>query len=335
MKVNREDFLQCLDSVAPGLSSREVIEQSSCFVFKDKMIHTFNEEISCSIKTTVSFEGAVQAKPLLSILKKLDEEHIDIEVTESELLIKGRNKRAGVAMEQKIVLPIDSIVLPTKWKKLDKDFAEAVHMAAGCASTDESQFSFTCVNITPEFVIACDNLQVARYMVKTDIKQSTLVKHNSIKHIVNLGMVKFSESENYLHFKNKNGLILSCRRYIEDYPDVSGLFDVKGSKIALPKGLEEAAEKGSIFSSENVDNDKITIDIKPGKITIKGTGSAGWYKEVKKTNYSGRPISFTIAPKMLQEIVKKHNECKIAPERLMVEAGKFTYITCLGVPEDA
>ena len=88
-KVNRELLLQQLQAVQPGLSDKDVVEQSSCVVFKDGKITTFNDEIACSIKTDVKFTGAVPAKALIELLKKLPEETIEIEPTEGELLITG------------------------------------------------------------------------------------------------------------------------------------------------------------------------------------------------------------------------------------------------------
>jgi len=330
MKVNREELLQCLDSVTPGISPREVIEQSSCFVFKSKIVQTFNEEISCSKESPVKLKGAVQAAPLLSILKKLDEEFIDLEIEGGELIVKGKGRRSGIRMEHEIVLPVDNVDTPKKWKDLNEDFAEGVHIAAQCAGKDDSQFSLTCVNIHPEWVEACDNYQMTRYPVKTGVKKPTLVRRNSLKHITNLGMTEFSETENWLHFRNPAGLVLSCRRYVEDFPDLANLLEVKGDKITLPKGLEAAADKAEVFSSESMDNNQLHIDLKPGKLKVRGEGNSGWYTENKKTNYKGKNISFTIAPKMLQEIVKRYNDAVITEGRLMVDGGKFTYVTCLG-----
>ena len=100
--LNRADFLDKLESVLPGISTREIIEQSSCFVFKDKTVMTFNDEISCSQKSCLPFEGSVQALPLISILRKLQEEELDISLGDSkeELIIKGKNKRDWVSEEE-------------------------------------------------------------------------------------------------------------------------------------------------------------------------------------------------------------------------------------------
>ena len=51
--VNREAFLHQLESVQAGLSSKEMIEQSSCFAFIKGKVVTYNDEISCRQKCEV------------------------------------------------------------------------------------------------------------------------------------------------------------------------------------------------------------------------------------------------------------------------------------------
>jgi len=72
MKVNREAFLQCLETVQPGLSTREVVEQASSFIFKEGEVFSFNDELFCRNKSTLnsSFQGAVKADKLLNLLRK-------------------------------------------------------------------------------------------------------------------------------------------------------------------------------------------------------------------------------------------------------------------------
>ena len=59
--INRELFLEQLESVQPGLSTREIIEQSSCYVFRGGEVITFNDEIACSQKCDIGIEGAVRS----------------------------------------------------------------------------------------------------------------------------------------------------------------------------------------------------------------------------------------------------------------------------------
>lgn len=342
--VNRELFLSQLDSVYPGISPKEIIEQSSCFVFHEGKVITFNDEVACRNECIAELSGAVQADPLLKILRKLEEEELDIEYADGELLIKGKRKKSGIRMEADITLPIDKIEEPGKWTSLHPEFTEAIDIVKNTASKDQTSFNLTCVHITPDSIQSTDDTQVSCYKIDTgfdlDISSNgqmvsggVLLRRESVQHIVGLGMSKYSITKSWIHFKNKRGLIFSCRRYNEDYPDISRVLKVKGTKTQLPKGLAKSAENADIFSSENDDN-KIIVELKPGKVKITGQGVSGWHSELRNMNYEGPKMKFMIAPQLLSRISTQHNECQIADGALKVVEGKFTYVTCLHHEEE-
>ncbi len=329
MRTNKEEFLKELESVLPGLSAREIIEQSSCFIFKDKKVMTFNDEVACSLDCSLKITGAVQAMPLINILRKLQEEIIDISIEGEELIIKGKNKKAGIPMEAEILLPIDSIETPKKWNKLSADFSEAVKMVKNCAGKDETQFIMTCIHITPKWIEACDNYQAARYRILTDLEKPILVRRDSLKPIENLEMNQYNITKNWIHFKNVNGLVFSCRKLVEDYPKLGKLFKQEGEDTTLPKGLNEAIERAEVFSVENAEDNQIIVHIKKGKIKIEGRGASGWFSEIKKVKYSGGRLDFAIAPELLRELIDKHNICQVSKKCIKMQIGKFTYIASL------
>ena len=339
MRINREELLRQLEATLPGLSTREIIEQSSCFIFKDKTIRTYNDEIACNQKSILDIEGAVQAMPLISILRKLQEDELEIGINKkhTQLLVKGKHRRSGIRMEQDIVLPIEAVEKPKKWKKLPSNFADAVSIVQPCAGSNESQFVMTCIHICPEWMEACDNHQMTRFRIKTDISKPVLIRKESLKHIVSMDMTKFSETKHWIHFGNSTGLILSCRHFVEDYPmeDITKVMKgFKGKPLTLPKGLKEAIEKAEIFSSENTEGSDIIVDLKPTKFKITGKGASGWFTETKKSKYKGEPLQFTIPAKLLIELVRQYSKCEVSSMRLKVTGEKFVYMTVLGMIEE-
>ncbi len=326
MKINREEFLKELEAVLPGLSLHGIIEQSSCFVFKNKKVITYNDEIACQHSSCLAIEGAVPAMPLINILRKLKEEVLIAEIRSGELILEGKKRKVGIRIEKDILLPIDAMEVPKHWIKLPEEFGEAIAIVQECAGKDETQF----IHLHPKWLEACDNYQVARFKIKTGVSKSTLIRRDSLKHIISLDMTKFSKTKNWIYFKNPTGLILSCRRWIEEFPDMSKILKTKGTPTTLPKGLKDAADRAEVFSAENVEDNQVAISLNRNRLKIKGTGTSGWYKETKKIKYNGQPLSFTISPKLLIELVKKHNKCQISVKRLKVDGGRFVYVTALG-----
>lgn len=336
MKVNRETFLRALDSVSPGLSPKEILEQSASLVFLEDTVMTFNDNVYCESPSGLSgVKGAVTAKPLLDQLRKWKEDDVDIAFNDGEMVVTGKGgQKAGFRLEKEIALPVESVEKPKSWGKCNDQFAEAVGVVQQCAGSDDNEFNLTCVHIHPKWVEACDRFQLCRWEMETGLKEEVLVKQSSIKHIVQLGMTEFSVTNSWLHFRNPNGLILSCRRYLEDYPDVSSFLDVDGGvKATLPKALGEAVARAEIFSAENQDNNVVKVELTAGKLNLIGTGVNGWYRKPMKVNYSGKPMAFMVAPKLLAELVKKHEECFVSSNRLKVDAGKYAFVAHLMMPD--
>jgi DNA polymerase III sliding clamp (beta) subunit (PCNA family) len=324
--------------VQPGLTPKAVQEQSNCFVFLNGQVKTYNEEIACSHPTKLpeDVQGAVKALPMLQLLQKLPEDEIIVAVVEGTFLIRGKAKEAGLCMESEIHLPVDTVEPPGKWKKLESDFSEAVEIVQHCAGKDKDrEYIFTCVHIHPEWLEACDNVQMVRYNIATPLDRPVLVSRDNLKHIVTMGMTRIAESEHWIHFKNPSGLTLSCLRYLEaGYRNLSPFFqNSKGFKaVAFPKGLAEATEKAEIFSAETTEKgqNKVIVELTPNKLRIKGQGINGYYTETKKVSWDGKSMLFMIAPQLLAKLVKQHPECQISSGQLKVEAEKFTYLSCLG-----
>lgn len=330
MRHDREELLRKYMAVAPGLAVKEAVEQSSCLIFRDGRVITFNDEIACSAECEMGFEGAVAAKPFIDLLSKLAEKEVDVSVNGSEVIIKGKRRRAGIAFEAEIKLPVSVVTPPEKWREIDTDFTDAIGVVQHCAGKDPNNFMLMCINITPEHVEACDNYQVIRYPVHTGVRNRCLVKRDSIKYIAGLGMTEVSETKTWLHFRNPSELVFSVRREDHEFTDLTSILATEGEPTTLPGGLAEVVAKAEVFSSQNADENLITLKLKPGRLLIRAQGVNGWYEEMKEIKWTGERMEFTIDPKLLLEIVSRTNDCIIAPGKLKVDGGKFIYVTCLG-----
>jgi hypothetical protein len=310
--VNKDDFVHLLDTIRAGLSPREIVEQSSCVAFKDGRVTTYNEEIMCSAPSGLPKEwtAAVQHKPLFD------------QSAGSRLL--------ELNMERQVLMPLDGIEKPgNDWKPLHDDFTDAVGIVESCAGKDESNVALTCVHITEAHMEACDNFQLTRYKFKTGIKECC-VKRDALKIVPALDMREYTETESWLHFRGRTGLIVSIRKHKEDYTDLAPFLEVEGVKTVLPKSLSEAVERAKLLSDENADNPVIKVDLQPGKVKIRGEGASGYFTEAKKVKYAGPGIKFVVSPTLFLELVKRHTDCVVSPNyRIKVDGPKWRYVACL------
>ena len=332
--VNRNSFLANLQALQPGLAVRESTTDSQCFAFTQGMVMAFNDEIACRAPSPLNgVKGTVQARPLLNLLNKLPEDTIKIWEEGDKLYLQGEKKLFWFAMKEKIALPIDAVETPDKWKKLPKRFNEALGVVKDCASKDNSKFNITCLHLHPEFLEAMDNVQIVRYAIKTGMDSSALVRRESIQHIIELDMEEFCDTKSWIHFKNGSGLIFSCRRYaVEDYPKLDPYLkplDEK-RKIVFPKNLIQTTERIEEFSGESKDENHVLVEVVKNAVRITGEASYGGGEEVKKVEYKGPPVSFRIPPGVLRELCKKNTPCDLMEGKMLINGGRWTYVSCLG-----
>ena len=329
--IKREDFLNDLNQVKPGLSVREFLEQSTCVVFNEGAVMTFNDEVYCRKEMKLNgVVGAVNAQTLFAILEKMNEDVLEIcDGSNGELEFRGKKKAFGIAKDKEIFLPVDRVEKPGEWTKLPDGFCEAVDLVRHCVGTDETKFILTCVHIEPRGMEACDNLQAIRVKFKTGVEESIVTKGTSLMQLQSLDVSSFSVTKSWMHFRNKKGLTFSCRRYSEEFPKLDGLLNVSGDHIAVPRTLSDAADRAAVFA-DTLGEPLINVRLEEDKIRIKGVGALGWYKEVKKVDYKGQLMEFVISAHLLKYVSEQYQKAEITERALKVTGDRWSYITALG-----
>lgn len=335
-RVNRESFLSVLNRVQAGLSKRNFVEQSSCIVFQDGWAATYNDEVCVQTKVEglpEDFVGAVTARELIEYLMGIGDDEITLSLEKGRLWVRGARKRAWFRRQEEIVLPIDQIDLPEQWYTLPEKFIEAVTQVKDAVGTDEESFLTVCIHLTPEYIEASDQRQALRYYLDMPISEPFLVRSSSLSQVLPLEPQKIGETPSWVHLRNKL-VIFSCRRSLEHYSVTDSITEALkfvGEPATLPKGAAEAAKLGSVFTKEDKDNDKITVKIGDGRMTVIGEGvRGGSIADLVMGDYRGPDLSFRIMPKMLEQLIAKHTTVEIGPGRLAVKGESWNYITVLG-----
>ena len=110
--MNRTQLIHVLESLSPGLSPRELIEQGNCYIFRRTSVETYNEEIRCLRDFNSGIECAVRAKEMLDLLKRLKGEEIEITAKDGKLYVKPDKQRQGWLFAEKDIL-IDTSMIKT------------------------------------------------------------------------------------------------------------------------------------------------------------------------------------------------------------------------------
>ena len=332
MQVQRKELIAALEEVKPGLASKDILAQSTSFVFTKEGITTFNDEISVYKPFKSGFEGAVRANELYSLLAKIKDDSIEVESTGAELIVKwGKKSKAGIRMEAEIMLPLEEVDIEhADFIKLPDNFLKAISIASYCAAKDLSKPHLTCVCINEGNVVASDNFRII--MVDFNSKLDTdqiLLPASVVKFLVKYDVKKLSHSPGWVHFHTEDGLVFSARVLAGDFPEVDQYFAIKGHELQFPAGIIEILDKAGVFTGSSVNGDFISIAVEDRVMLIKGEGDYGWLEEPANCKYKGEKIEFQVDPSFLKDILKDLRQCIVGEGTLLFEGENFKHIVSL------
>jgi DNA polymerase III sliding clamp (beta) subunit (PCNA family) len=313
MKVNRSELLEALERVRPGLSSKEMIEQTTSFAFKGGRVMTYNDEISVShpIKG-LDIEGAVKAEELHKFLSKTKKDEIELEIVESEIQITAGKAKMGITLQEEIKLPLEELGEIKGWEKIPKNFVAALKFASFSCSQDANKPILTCLHIDGEIVESSDCFRLTRYKLQKKFPFSCLLPASAARDLIKYPITEVTSGQGWAHFKTEEGTVFSCRVFEGEFPNSGELFKVKGEEISFPASINNLLEKAQIFSKREFTLDEIVvITLSNKRIVINSKSDCGWFEEETQIKYSGEPISFLVHPSFLKDICSQSSTCII------------------------
>lgn len=336
MKVQVASVVDSLKKVQPGLSTKELIEQSDSFLFRKGRVFTFDGEVSVSTKSPFvdEFEGGVKAEPLLQLFDRLKDEEVEVGQEEGSLVIVGKKSKAGLPIESEVKLQTPKP--PKEWEKMDgPDFVEAVKLAEPAASDNFSRPILTCLHMTPKFIEACDNFRMTRALRSKHGTSELCFSAESARTLIRgfeptaLGLGGQKE-EPWVHFRCKGDVLFSCRRVTGNYPDLTAkLMKVDGETLTLkPKATKAALHRAQVFSAtEFAQDESVSVRMKEGVLQIRSKGPRGWFKETVKAK--GPDCFFHINPNFFIHALDLGCELIVAEDRVKLQGKSFTHVVCL------
>lgn len=338
MKINRTELKKALDTVKPGLANKEIIEQTTSFAFVDGKVVTYNDEICISQPLPdIEVHGAIKAEELYNFLGKVKIDEIDIEQTENEILMKAGRAKVGFAVNKEIVMPLDEEISETgDWHGLPEKFNESVRFAVSCTSKDMSNPKLTCVHLNNKIVESTDNYRVVRCNLNEELPfESTLIPATSLKEVLKLKPVMVSQGNGWLHFKNENETMISCRVFNERFVNTEGILKIgnDGLLFTFPEGVLEILEKAEVFTqsqAKQTNEENIDVSFDGRFLRIKCESETAWFKESAIVKgFKGEQFEFKITPYLLHDILKQTNTCLIMKNMLKFEGEDWIYISTL------
>ena len=334
MKINKANLVKALEIVSPGLSNKDQIEHSSSFAFIGDRVVTYNDEISISHPVEgLNITGAIKADEFYKFLHKIKKEEVEVTAKESELIFKVGKIQAGIRLETEVRLPLNEIGDIGGWLDLPDNFNEALAFVGPVAGHDALAPILTCVNIHKDgYMEASDSYKLVKYEMIKEMPVDTFLLPAVIStSVVKLKPVQVAEGSGWVHFKTREGTIISCRIFSDTYPTTTGaILKVKGAEVTLPETMNEIIDRASVFSKrESTFDESVSIYIDNNRISVESKSDAGWFKEKATIEFDGEPISFDITPSLLRNILKETRACVVNAEIIKFETKAWEYVAML------
>jgi DNA polymerase III sliding clamp (beta) subunit (PCNA family) len=334
MKVNKNELQTALEKVRPGLSTKEILDQSTSFAFIGGKVITFNDKISISHPVEgLDLEGAIKAEELYKILSKLKSEEIKLRISDGKILMRSGKTKVELVLENKILLPLNEISETEDWEELPEDFTDALTFTMGCCTRDMSKPKLTCVHINADgFMEGSDGFRIGQYMFDDGFDFDTfLIQADSVREVVKIKPTEISLSEGWVHFRNEEGTIISARTFAdEEYPDTTNVLEVRGEDMKLPDDIIDILDRASVFAKrDHILDESVSVIFEENKVTLKAKSETGsQFEEWAKTENKSEG-NFQITPYLLRDILSRTLDFTMSPQMLKFEASSWIYVTAL------
>lgn len=329
MKIENEKLLRVLKSVSPAVDKSGVIEQSSVVYFDGNTVRTFNGEISIVSKLKSDIVGGIDAAGFTSLISKLEKGKIKVKIKKGSLKIISGSTRALLKMEKVKMPEID--ISGKAWNNLPVNFCEGINLVRISAPSSDITPELSQVFVIKDKALSCDNFRATQFLLSESINQEIAISKTFADILYQYDVIQYTHSDDWVHFKDSSGTVLSCRIPSSKYPHkkVFALFNVEGAELKLPENFSRIIDRvGSILLG--IQDDKlISLIFAKGQITLKGKSESGYVKEEIRSDYSGESFSVQVNPKFLAEVLKYECKVKVSKSCLLVQGTNFNHIISL------
>lgn len=336
MKVNKQELLDALVAVRPGLAKKAVVEQMSRFIFTEVEVVTYNDRICISYPFKTDFQCSIAAEEFFKVISGLTQKSVELLFKNDKLVIKSGKVKASLSaftaedeLEMLEVLELGS--LDKKWRDLPKDFTEGIFLCLFSASKDMSQLNLTCLKIEDDVIISSDDIRVSHYVMKESIGTSFLIPAESVSELVRFKITKFYLGDSWIYFSTDDGVVFCSKVVKGEYLDFTQYFEFENVRLRLPVDLKQAVETVSVLAEGKFDIDKkISISIVDGKIKCRGEKEVGWIeKEIDIKFKREESIYFEINPIFFSEILARTNVMLCGEDKVLFRTDSFTHLISL------
>jgi DNA polymerase III sliding clamp (beta) subunit (PCNA family) len=342
MEVNREDLVDVLNLVRPGLSQKEVIEQSNHFIFNKDEILAYNDELLISYPFDIELQCTVDASLFLKLISRMTSENVSIELKKEKLEVWNAKTSAHIPIvqESEIFEYIQNVtegLSKADWHRLSQDFIDGLRLCAFSAGTDRTKGTMTCVRVEGEDIMSADGARASWYKTDKAVDEDFYIEAALIEELSKYEDVSsYTLSKAWAHFKSESGVTFSARRVIPlELVSIRAVFEEfqNGVRIRIPADLKGSIETVNIVNEGETGADKwVRLIISDEMITCKGeTKKGAIFEEVpfEKPIEIGKQVELSINPLFLMDVLEKATFMYFSDRSILFKRQAFQHMAML------
>lgn len=335
--MKREDLLKAIEYIMPGIDKTNSPLGMDFLVFDKGYLRSFNDVVSVSFHIddlSKEYQCAIKAQELYKILSRMEGDQVRLSLTPTELTVKNPKTTLKMSLMEK--KPLETLMerlasLSTgklKWNPLPSDFMEGLDLCAPSAKVNPTLGILAGIAMTKRRIMATDNQRISLYMMKEELPEEFLLPVEVIRDVIKYGSEAKSISimDNWVHFSDKKGLILSTRRLMGEYPVDRVLTILKenspGSSTQpyrLPEGLEKALDRAEVLAEteEEYKIPIVSLRRKEKFLILQGQQNIGRVEDklIWEEKIMPEDLEIKISPDFLKKILRITREFKVSPNR--------------------
>jgi DNA polymerase III sliding clamp (beta) subunit (PCNA family) len=343
MKVKKAELLEILSKVRPGVAKKSIVEQATHFLFTKTDVATFNDRACIIHPFNCDFDFSVKETDFYNIIDSMAEAEFDLELDGDNIKIKSKGTKATlstvVGESAKVAHLIENIrqsmIGKNFWKPLPKDFTEGIYLCGFSASKDLSTGVRACCAVKKDGLYTTDNIRISIYIMESEMEE-LLLPAKEASELVKYPVVEYGVSENWAHFRTKDGIIFNCKIMKGEYP--FGVVDQLLTEADVPELLsfpgnlrDNVLSIVSLAEGEEESNKCITVSIEKGRIVCKAEKERAQIIKTVESDYEGETKVFLINPVFFSQVLKHATSFSITDTKGIFNSGNFYHL--LALPE--
>lgn len=279
MKVNRKLLLDKLRILRPGLLSGTGDEGPE-LIFLGSTVVAYHDDLVCRTPLRTGIACRTAAKPLLVLVGRMTDEFLEMEMNESNLVVRAGRKETKLRVSPSGKMEFTKEPKKLEWILLPEGFESNLNQASKCCYGEDGWASL--IHFHPAWTEATDMSRVIRLRA-TNWKEPVLLKSRWVKSILGLEMNSSYCSKSWVSFKNDEGTIFSVRRYLSSFPKMDPILSSKGTKVEFPEDFLPCIERASALTDEK-NTFKAKVQSDGGRLFVLASGRFGRYDENMECN---------------------------------------------------